>query len=252
MKLNKVKKKILIIIPVFVLIIVLLVFFGIRIFNNNSNYTKYVNFESRIKRISKSKIADTETIGWIQVQGTNIDYPVIKETESAYQSGIDYIWRNNNYVEGENREAIYGHNILNISSEPLINDSEHTRFEQLMGFVYSDFAKKNLYIQYTHDGEDEIYKIYAVSFLYVAEDRGHSYSDSNEIADYIKQAKALSLYDYDVNVKSSDHLISLITCTRYFGTMGPTQFRVDARKLRKNEKIKKYDIEISENYDIIK
>lgn len=43
---------------------------------------------------------------------------------------------------------------------------------------------------------------------------------------YIRETKKNSLYDFDVEVDSSDHLISLITCTRYFGLNGKTQFRI--------------------------
>lgn len=217
-----------------------------------SGYKKYYKFESRIAKVNEFKIADAKVIGWIQVQGTNIDYPVIDETESAYESGIDYIWRANTYREGNNREAIYGHNILNVSSKPLINATDHTRFEQLMGFVYSDFAKKNLYIQYTNHDNDEIYKIYAISFVYSYDEQGYSFDTEKDTLSYIESAKEASIYDYDVDVDGSDKIISLLTCTRMFGTTGPTQFRIDARKLRKNEKIKKYSVEINENYDIIK
>ena len=56
----------------------------------------------------------------------------------------------------------------------------------------------------------------------------------------LRETKKNSLYDFDAEVDSSDHLISLITCTRYFGLNGKTQFRIDAREVRKNEKIKKY------------
>ncbi len=225
------------------------------LFLKNSNLVKkedYYTFESRIDLTNTYKIADAETVGWIQVQGTNIDYPVISETNNAYATGIDYVWRTNSYKEGENRTAIYGHNILNVSSNPIINGEEHTRFEQLMGFVYEDFAKENLYIQYTHDGKDDIYKIYAVTFLYSDDDIGESYRDKDELKKYINNVKDASIYDYDVDVDSSDELISLITCTRYFGRFGKTQFKVDARKLRKNENIEKYSVYINENYDIIK
>ena len=67
-----------------------------------------------------------------------------------------------------------------------------------------------------------------------------------------KDEEKNSLYDFDAEVDSSDHLISLITCTRYFGLNGKTQFRIDAREVRKNEKIKKYSVYTNENYDIIK
>ena len=212
----------------------------------------YYQPDSRVKQTSSYVIEDSKTVGWIQVQGTNIDYPVIMETPTAYESGIDYLWRPNSYEDKQNREVIYGHNILNVSSKPLINAEGHTRFEPLMGFVYENFTKENLYIQYTYGGEDHLYKIYAIGFYSLNEEDGTGITDENLVKHYIRETKKNSLYDFDAEVDSSDHLISLITCTRYFGLNGKTQFRIDAREVRKNEKIKKYSVYTNENYDIIK
>ena len=211
----------------------------------------YVTFKSRTEEIKKSELNKKTTVyGWIQVQGTNIDYPVIEENELAYLSGINYIWRVNTYKEGENREVISGHNMLNVSSKPLIADPTHTRFEQLMSFVDYGFAKKNLYIQYTKDGRDELYKIYAIGFWNREDDEADSLTQE-EIDDYVKKVRNNSIYDYDVQVNNRDTIISLITCTRYFGSSKKTNFKVDARKVRKNEKIQKYSVVTNENYDII-
>lgn len=243
------KKKIIFGMFLLILILITIVYFGMKNFKSSA---PYITFESRIEEVNKYMIADANTIGWLQVQGTNINYPVIRETLSAYQSGLDYLWIPNTYIDGKNRMTIYGHNILNVSSHPLINDKTHTRFEQLMGFVYDDFAKKNLYIQYTHDGVDDIYKIYAVNFIYSSDDNGSGYTNKDAIDSYINLTKKNSIYDYDVDINNNDQLISLITCTRFFGTTGKKQFRIDARKLRKGENIDYYLVETNQNYDIIK
>lgn len=245
MKNNKKKLFLFLIIFILFLILVELCIYFLK-------FKPYVVFESRIESINDYEVADSKILGWIQVQGTDIDYPVIRETIEAYESGIDYLWQPDTFEEGNNRRAIYGHNILNVSSSPLIRDPKHTRFEQLLGFSYYDYAKDNLYIQYTHDGKDEIYKIYAISFLYGTEDEGQSSNDKEIIDSYIETTKSRSLYNYNVEVNSDDVLISLITCTRYFGITGKTQFKIDARKVRKNEKIVKYSVETTKNYDIIK
>lgn len=236
------------IIPALLIIIIII---GMLVTHKKAEYKEYVTFESRIDELENSELKDeTNVYGWIQVQGTNIDYPVIEERESIFFRDIDYIWRLNTYIEGMNREAISGHNIQNISNKPLIADPRHKRFEQLMSFVDYDFAKKNLYIQYTKDGKDELYKIYAVSFLDYQDEDGRGVA-KEQVADYIKNAKKESIYNYDVDVKDTDTIIALVTCTRYFGAINKTNFRVDARKVRKNEKIQKYNVETSKNYDII-
>ncbi len=207
--------------------------------------------EARSVKVKETAIANSQAVGWIRVQGTNIDYPVIYDTHEAYDSKLDYTWITHRPTTSENRLVIYGHNLRNVSSEPVVGDESFTRFEQLMSFVYEDFAKNNLYIQYSHDGVDDVYLIYAVGFA-GSEETGKTTGSLNETKQYIQQVKDNSLYSYDVEVDENDTLLSLITCTRYFGLDGKTQFRIDARKLRENEKIEQYAVEKTSNYDIIK
>ncbi len=236
----------------FILIVLILILIIAFFLIKNKETANYYPVSSRIDSVNKTKIADAKTIGWIRVQGTDIDYPIIRETNAAYNSGTDYLWEPNNSLDNENRKTIYGHNLLNISSKPLVRDPSHTRFEQLMSFVYENFAKDNLYLQYTSGGKEYIYKIYAVSFLSKEDETGASIKNKTKLQDYIEEAKKVSLYDYNVKVSSNDKLISLITCTRYFGISDKTQFRIDARQVRKNEKVIKYTVETNQNYDIIK
>ena len=240
------KKVLVIIIPVSIIVLISIM---ILVTNKKVNTKDYVTFESRIEDVKESELKEeTNVYGWIQVQGTNIDYPVIEEKKSIFLRDIDYIWRLNTYIEGMNREVVSGHNIQNISSNPLIANPNHKRFEQLLSFVDYDFAKKNLYIQYTKDGKDELYKIYAVSFIDAEDEDGAGVAD-DKIADYIKATKKTSIYDYDIDVNDKDTLIALVTCTRYYGADSKTNFRVDARKVRKNEKINKYSVTKTKNYD---
>lgn len=231
-----------------IVILIIIILFFIKLFVKGD----YYKLSSRLDKINSYKVDDSYALGWIRVQGSDIDTPIISVTSLVSADlKADYLWTSSYYEEKENRKVIYGHNIRNVSNEPDIVNKEHIRFEQLLSFVYYDFAKDNLYIQYT-DGEDEaLYKIYAVSFNDSSEEYGFSYSVS-EVGDYIKRARENSLYKYDIDVNQDDEIISLVTCTRYFGAYEKTQFRIDARRVRRNEKINKYSVEITSNYDIIK
>ena len=243
----KINKKKMIKNLILLLLLILIIVFSCIVIKNMMNKNYYTVY-SRVKQIEEKSTDDAKVIGWIQVQGTNIDYPIINY-DDIHKVNYEYLWLASQYFEGENRKVIYGHNILNVSNTPLVNEKSHTKFEPLMGFVYDDFAKKNLYINYTYNGEDYVYKIYAVSFQTIDDEIGQSYLNGDMTDNYIKEAKEDSIYDYDVDVNSSDEIISLITCTRYFGLNGKTQFRVDARKLRENEKIEKYSVSTNQNYD---
>ncbi len=194
-------------------------------------------------------------LGWIKVQGTDIDYPIIYKNIHSDSENVDYLWSlslASDFRDEENRDVIYGHNLRNVSSKPILNDSSLVRFEQLMYFTDYKFAKENQYIQLTVDGKDELYKIYSAAFVSPDMDSGEVTESKEETDNYIKESIKQSIYNYHTDVNGDDDIISLITCTRFFGIDSDlTQFRVDARKIRENEKPVNSRVTKTSHYGII-
>lgn len=212
--------------------------------------------DSRIENIEENKKNDTEeywTTGWLKVQGTNIDLPIYVfkslETTPAVEIG-NYAWDLSSEGKMINKVNIMSHNILNLSSSPLVNKKYFTKFEDLLSFVYYDFAKENRYIQYTVDNKDYLYKIYSVSFE--PSWKVNLYKEGNrpkkEIKKLIEEYEENSIYNYDVEVNENDNLISLMTCTWFYGTKKHYTFTVNGRMVRENETIDDYKVEKSTNY----
>lgn len=207
--------------------------------------------ETRISNIKEKKQDNTEDVlGWIRVQGTNIDYPIIKKTHLEDESSYNYTWMRYHTESIQNRMAIFGHNIQNVSRYPLIGNKNHTRFEQLLSFVYTDFAKENQYIQLTIGKHDYLYRIYAVYFIKET-DTGNNLL-KKDLASYIKKAKANSYFDFDVDVNENDKLLTLITCTRFFGPTTDYEFKLEGRLVRKFEKVKQNKVTETKQYQEIK
>ena len=165
----------------------------------------------------------------------------------------DFLW--NEYPEEkiQKRVNIQGHNILNLSAKPEVGLDYFTRFENLMSFVYIDFAKENQYIQYTVDGKNYLYQIFAVYFdevynldLY----NPNEYSDE-EVEAFIQRSLDKSLYKYDVEVNKDEKVISLITCTRMYGN-DKKQFLVVGKMIDSNSKTTNYKVEENSNYKEVK
>lgn len=218
-------------------------------------FKSYYKVENRTRKINGCKEFDkVKPLGWLRVQGTNIDFPIVyyndlDVTDPKYELG----W---NYSEDRKltkKVTIFSHNVLNVSSTPLIADKNHKRFEQLLSFIYTDFVKKNKYIQYTVGGKDYLYKIYGISFQ-EEETLDYLNTDINkeEEKKYIDKVINDSYFKFDVDVKETDHLITLVTCTRFFGNTTKYSFVVDARMVRKNERIKNYKVTENESYKKIK
>lgn len=225
------------------------------IFTISILFKSYYRVEDRTKKINDFKEKnDINPLGWLRVQGTNIDFPIVyyddlDVTDPKYELG----W---NYLEDRKltkKVTIFSHNVLNVSSTPLIADKNHKRFEQLLSFIYTDFVKKNKYIQYTVGEKNYLYKIYGISFQ---EEENIEYRNSNinkkNEKKYINKVIDDSYFKFDVDVEETDNLITLVTCTRFFGNTTKYSFVVDARMVRKNEKIKNYKVTEKKNYKKIK
>ena len=211
-----------------------------------------LTFSDRSQQLEEFSYEDYYNVGWIQVQGTNIDGPILnKAAHNVELPEISFGWRSTFYVSGENREVLVGHNIINVSSTPIRDMEVLDYFEGLLAFTYHDFAQENLYISYnTGDGE-ELYKIYAIGFNDYEEDDGKSFKTEEETKAYIEKVKKNSIYNYDVDVNEKDHIITVKTCTRYFGLFENQEFAVEARKVRDGEEINRYKVEKSDNYDML-
>lgn len=227
---------------------------------NKSRFNQIYNIDSRVESVKDEKKkdhGDYQTIGWLRVQGTNIDTPIIGYNKLDEEVKVDkdnYLWNIINEKRLYNKVNIMGHNILNLSSTPRIGDSNFSRFDELMYFVYLDFVEDNKYIQYTIDGKDYIYKIFAVYFDY--QYNLNQYHEGNyskkELTKYLNDIKKMSIYDFDVDVNGDDKIISLITCTRLFGVDSNQDLIVSARLVHENERFTNYKVTGNDNYKKIK
>ncbi len=250
-KTKKIKKSVVILITTVLCLLLVGGFLIYYLINEN----KYYEIESRTNKViekAKNDEKGYKTIGWLRVQGTNIDYPVLYAPNYDFTLDMDdFVWTEADFEELNNITYIRGHNILNLSQKPLIADSMNNRFEQLMSFTYLDFVKNNKYIQYTLNGEEYLFKIFAVSYPVTSDLDLYNNSKytKKELKKYIDQAKKDSIFDFDVNVNSNDKIISLITCTRMLGSN--YSFKVDARLVRRFENIKNYDVKKTKKYNKI-
>ena len=234
---------------------------GLIVFFTNDSSSSTFKTVDRVKNIKKEKKKEKDangyaTIGWLRVQGTKIDTPIIRYDSVESMDNVnkdDYLW--NEYPEEkiQKRVNIQGHNVLNLSKNPEVGLDYFTRFEDLMSFVYLDFAKENQYIQYTVDGKNYLYQIFAVYFdeIYNLDLYNPDEYKDEEVADFIQRSLDKSLYKYDVEVNKDEKVISLITCTRMYGN-DKKQFLVVGKMIDSDSKTTNYEVKESSNYKEVK
>ncbi len=213
--------------------------------------------EPRASNVSEVKIENGSSysaIGWLRVQGTNIDFPIIQNTGEDEEFPVQlesFVWSLNSDNKFHNQMLVTGHNIFNLSDQPKLSSPQFTRFESLMSFIYYDFAKENEHIQLTIDGKEYIYKIFMVAFvpssLSVWFPINDDYSNK-EMKDYLKLFDKYNFYKYDLDVSEKDDIITLNTCTRFYGLNRDVELYVLGRRLREGEKATPYKVTTTDAY----
>lgn len=247
------KKRVLLLLGLLIIIVAIVLVFVY--YKGNYKISDFVALEETDKIEDAKKYGDT-VVGWLRVEGTNIDLPLIMvdDDTDVLNDEYQFAWTNSIPDGTGNRPAYISHNVRNVSSNPIVGDNTMNYFEQLMSFIYPDFIKDNQFIEFTNsEGDTSLYRVYAVALL--NDDQNASFSDtytSSEQKRYIKKAKRESMYDIDVDVNEDDLMLTLFTCTRFYGADTSYSFRVDARKLRDGEDKVYAKVKTNENYEKIK
>ena len=161
---------------------------------------------------------NSDFVGWISIEGTNIDYPVMQTVdnpnyylkhsfEKQYSDyGVPYVQENCDLGLSANC-VIYGHHMNNGSM-----------FADLCKYADEDFYRAHKTIRFdTLSGFGE-YEVVAVFKTAAYSEQGFKYyhfvnADSAEDFDaFIAKCKELALYDTGVTAEYGDRLITLSTC----------------------------------------
>ena len=117
---KKHKRKLLFLLIFLFITIVLCLFLIFKMFfiKKNNSLAMELDFNSRVQTLENFDSGSYHKIGWLQVQGTNIDFPILDSSSYEALDSLDYSygWRSPIYVTGENREVLIGHIIINVSS----------------------------------------------------------------------------------------------------------------------------------------
>ena len=242
---------VLLIIALIVLMLLLGVLMVVMMFGKGADY-KIVSRKDNIEKSRKQDNPEYETIGWVRIQGTNIDYPLYGVIKDGYDYPVSesYLWSLNMDSDFHDTMLVYGHNVMNLGPNPISHDNSFTRMEELMNFVYYDFAKENQFIQLTINGEDYLYRVFAVNFMLVESLNEYPKGEwvTADKTKYIERLVKESIYDYDVEYKDSDKVLSVVTCSRFFSNGRNYDFIVTGRLMRPGEAVRVTGVHRNRNY----
>ena len=192
----------------------------------------------RILKVQKLQEENSDIVGWLEIEGTSINYPVLQGTDNEYymthnykkqksKNGSIFLSKDYDWSIPSSNLLIYGHNLNN-----------GTMFQELLKYEKEEFYKKHPIIRFTTNKEDAEYEIISVfkSRVYYKTEKNvfryYFFVNANSEAEYnefVQNAKKASLYDIDKTAKFGDQLITLSTCSYH---VEDGRFAVVGRKTR--------------------
>ena len=195
------------------------------------------NLASKAKQY-KTNI-NSDIIGWMQIPGTGIDYPVTHTNNNTYymnhniykqsdRNGALLVDYECNFNKGlPTNTVVYGHNWNNYLAPLADNNPNDKMFDEVHKYADATFAGNHPYIYFSSTEKNYKYQVFAAFYTHINwTDYLYCYPNATRMKNIISTAKSSSLHDFGVSVSTSDKIISLSTCTRMKGNTNQYRFVV--------------------------
>lgn len=211
----------------------LMIYSGIKIFIWNQENQKNKSLKEKIDKavtideqeepseqyhvdFEKLKQANPDTIGWLKVPGTTIEYPVTKTNNNDYyldhsfdksENSCGWIFMDSsNSLDGlDDNMVIYGH-----------NRKDGSMFGTLKNILTKEWQEnpQNWKITFIMENEPSEYQVFSV---YQIEKEGYyittNFNTTTEYDSFLQKMKKRSIKDFGVNVSTEDSILTLSTCS---------------------------------------
>ncbi len=181
----------------------------------DSDYYKYmkmdmlsINFKDLIKK-------NSETVGWIKVNGTNINYPVVKHSDNKYYlthafdksentAGWIFMDYRNSSTNLSKNTIIYGHSRLT-----------GTMFGTLKKTMNESWYKNtsNHIVHLSTPTENTMWQVFSI---YTIKKEGYyiktKFTSTSDFKKFVKTIKDRSTVKFNAQVDENDKILTLSTC----------------------------------------
>ena len=184
---------------------------------------------------------NSDIIGWIKIEGTNINYPVMqtqddpefylrRNFDKEYSiSGTPFMDASSDIFIPTCNWMIYGHHM-----------KDGTMFRDVTKYANRDFYEEHKIIEFDtiYKGGQGKYEVIAAFYAEIknADDNSFKYyqyagiTTEESFNEYVAGVKAKSVYDTGVEAEYGDQLITLSTCNYHVGD-GRGRFAVVAKRI---------------------
>ena len=161
------------------------------------------------------KQTNPKTVGWIKVEGTNVNLPYVQTNDNKYylthsfdnsynSCGWAFLDYRNNKNGLDKNNIIYAHGRKNGSM-----------FGSLRNLLKKDWQSNssNYVIRTSTEKENTMWQIFSVYYLPTTNDYIQvNFKDDDEFLDFTKKITERSMFDFKTSVSKNDKILTLSTC----------------------------------------
>lgn len=183
--------------------------------DKSSDYWYYITFPLINVDFDELKKKNSDTVAWINVNNTNINYPIVQTDNNDFYLNHSYDKEYNEagwvYLDYRNESSFSDKNTIIYAHSRL----DKTMFGSLSKTLKPEWYenKDNHIIRISNEKENSLWQIFSV---YVIETENYyittNFNSDDEYLKFLNTMKDRSKYDFDVNLSSTDRIITLSTC----------------------------------------
>lgn len=183
--------------------------------NKNNDYWTYIKYPLIDVDIKELKKKNSDTIGWINVNNTNVNYPYVQTSDNSYylDHSFDKTYNEAGWVFMDYR------NNSNLNNKNTILYA-HSRLDKTMFGSLSKALKPNWYtnkdnhiIRISTETENSSWQIFSVYKIpeetyYVTT----NFTSNEKYQEFLNTIKERSIHKFDTNLTIDDKVLTLSTC----------------------------------------
>ncbi len=183
--------------------------------DKNSDYWYYITFPLINVDFNELKKKNADTVAWINVNNTNINYPIVQTDNNDFyldhsydlsynEAGWVFLDYRNNSSFSDKNTIIYAHSRL-----------DKTMFGSLSKVLKPQWYenKDNHIIRISNEKENSLWQIFSV---YIIETESYyittNFNNDSDYLEFLETMKNRSKYDFNTELSSNDRIITLSTC----------------------------------------
>ncbi len=175
----------------------------------------YANIKFIDVDLSSLKQTNPDTIGWINIPGTSINYPYVQTNDNEYylhhsfnkrwtEAGWVFLDYRNQPALSDRNQVIYAHGRL-----------DGSMFGSLQNVLNADWQNNadNHFIKIATETNNTLWAVFSTYRLPTTNDyMTVNFNNDTHFMEFIDMVKNRSTYNFNVDITADDHIITLSTC----------------------------------------